>query len=140
MRVALLGLVLVGAGCARTSPHPLVPPETQYTAGGTLAAVGGTAGMIAAAEMTDRDRSPGTRKAGMAAGAAGAALLAAAVVEAIEVEREREKFYRLQAAFWRNWLGSPSPDAPFRDPAPPLPEVPFNFEKDDGPLSGQRPD
>ncbi len=135
-----LGMLLLAGCAARTSPHPLVPPETQYTAGGTMAALGGTAGLVAAAEMTDRDRSPRTRAAGVAAGAAGAALMAVAVAEAIEVEREREKFMRLQAAFWRHWFGSPPADGPFREPPPPLPEVPFNFPREGGPLSGEAPD
>jgi hypothetical protein len=140
MRFAAVVTVLAIAGCARTSPHPLVPKETQYTAGGTMAAVGGTVAMAAAAQMTDPSRSPSTRNAGIATGAAGMALMAVALAEAIEVQKEREKFYRLQDAFWRHWYGSPPVETPFRAPPPPLPEVPFNFPKEDGPLSGQRPD
>lgn len=136
--LSVLGTILL-AGCAsRPQPlNPYLPPETMHSAAGTLAAVGGVLGTSVGASMMDPDRSPQTRKAGAAVAGAGAALLGAAILEAIEVEKERQKFVNLHNAFVRSYFGSPAPDSPLRTPAPPLPDVPFQFSDGDSPLSGR---
>jgi hypothetical protein len=131
--------MFAAAGCAsRPQPlNPYVPPETMYSAGGTLAAVGGVMASSVGASMMDPDRSPQTRKIGAAATGAGLALMGAAVLEAIEVEMARQKFVSLHNAFVRSYFGSPTPDSPLRTPPPPLPDVPFQFGEGDSPLSGR---
>lgn len=136
--LAILG-ALATAGCAsRPTPlSPYVPPEAMYSAGGTLAAMGGVMGASVGASMMDKDRSPSTRAAGAAVAGAGAALLGAAILDAIAVEKERRKFIALHNAFLRSYFGSPTPDSPFRTPPPPLPDVPYEFPGGDSPLSGR---
>lgn len=138
-RAAIILAALALAGCAsRPQPaNPYLPPETMYSAGGTMAAMGGVMGTAVGASMMDKDRSPATRKAGSAVAAGGAALLGAAIVEAIEVEKERKKFVDLHNAFVRSYFGSPVPDSPLRTPPPPAPDVPFYFPEGDSPLSGR---
>lgn len=139
MRPFLIALVFL-AGCAsRPQPiSPYVPPETMYSAGGTIAAMGGVAGTAIGASMMEKGNSPNTRKAGAAVMGAGAAALGAAIVEAIEVEKERRKFVDLHNAFIRSYFGSPVPDSPFRTLPPPPPEAPYYFPDGDSPLSGKR--
>jgi hypothetical protein len=111
----------------------------MYSAGGTIAAVGGVAAMAAGSSMINR-HSPTTQKAGMAAAAGGAALMGAAIAEAIDVKKERQKFINLYNAFIRNYYGSPDPDMELRTPPPPLPDVPVDIPPvDDSPLSGKDP-
>ena len=130
--------LLIAAGCARQQPlNPYVPPEAMYSAGGTMAAAGGVMAASVGASMMDKDRSPSTRKAGMAATAGGAALMGVAILEAIEVQKERQKFVTLYNAFIRDYYGTPVPDAPLRTPPPPPPDVPFDVPADESPLGGK---
>src|SRR5438105_3549487 len=118
MRSAVpLVLVLMVSGCAsRPTPiSPYVPPEAMYSTGGTMAAMGGVLGTAVGSSMMEKDRSPNTRKAGAAVTGGGAALLGAAILEAIEVEKEREKLFALYHAFLRRYYGTPAPEAPFRE-------------------------
>jgi hypothetical protein len=139
-RTALLvASIAIFSGCAsRPKPiSPYVPPETMYSAAGTMAAMGGVVGTAAGASMMEKDRTPATRKAGAAVMGGGAALLGAAILEAIEVEKERQKFVNLHNAFIRSYYGSPAAESPLRTPAPPPPDVPFDFPPGDSPLNGR---
>ena len=133
MRSVLAALLVLAAGCARPkSPIPYLPPETQFSPASTLAATGGLVGLAAGAQMMDSSRSSSTRHAGAGALAAGGALMLAALVDAVDVQAERKKFVTLWNAGLRNLHGSPGGKEPlFRDPPPPLPEVPFEVPKED---------
>jgi hypothetical protein len=134
----LLAAVLAGCSSRPTPVSPYVPPETMYSSGGTMAAMGGVVGLAAGSSMMDKDRSPKTRAAGAGVAAGGAALLGIALLEAIEVEKERQKYVNLHNAFVRSYYGSPVPDSPLRLPPPPLPDIPFEFPAaDDSPLNGK---
>ena len=128
-RIAVvLGLL---AGCARAPhPSPYVPPETQYSTGSTVMAAGGLVAATAGASFAqDPNASKSARTAGTAAVGAGAALMAASLIDAIEVQKEREKFINLTRAFYHHYFGSsPLWEEPERPAPPPLPEVPFNFK------------
>lgn len=140
MRAVALGLiVLLGAGCATRlrHPNPYIPPEAMPTVGGTLAAMGGVTATAVGAHMLDRNGSGRSRRVGAGLVAAGAGMLGLALIEAIELEREREKLEKLDAAFRRQIVGSPNPENSFRPAPPPLPEVPFHFDR--SPLSGEEP-
>lgn len=138
MRAVAVGMILVVAGCARPQPlNPYVPPETQYSAGGTIAAVGGVMALSAGASMMDKGGHSTTQKAGAATAAGGLALLGAAIADALEVKKEREKFVNLYNAFIRNYYGSPAPDLELRTPAPPPPDLPFELPVEDSPLNGK---
>ncbi len=128
------------AGCASRprSPHPYIPPEATYSAGSTLAAFGGVATTAVGAHMLDPDRSVRSRKVGAALAAAGGALLAGALIDAVHVEEARKRLYALDAAWRRAMIGSASPEEPFRPAPPPSPELPFVFEEK-SPLSGREP-
>ena len=134
--VGLLGAVLAGCAGRAASPNPYVPPEALHSPGSTLMAAGGVMATAIGTDLAqDRRRSARTRAAGAAAAAAGAGMLVAALVDAIEVQKEREKFHTLHGAFLRQMRGSPPADLPTR-PVEPLPEVPFRFNPEDSPLSG----
>lgn len=138
--IALLGAVMAAvSGCSsRPQPiNPYLPPDTMYSAAGTMAAMGGVMGSAAGASMMEKDRSPATRKAGAAVMGGGAALLGAAILEAIEVEKNRQKFIDLHNAFVRSYYGSPTTEPTLRTPPPPLPDVPFEFPPGDSPLNGK---
>jgi hypothetical protein len=119
------------AGCARpTHPNPYVPPETQYSVGSTVLAAGG---LVAASVGAQVAQTPGAsasaRTAGTAAMGAGAGLMAASLIDAIEVHKEREKFIKLTRAFYHHYFGyDPLEEAKERPAPPPIPEVPFNFK------------
>jgi hypothetical protein len=138
-RQLVLALSFVTAGCSsRQQPlSPYVPPEAMYSAGGTFAAAGGVAAASIGTSMMDKDRSPSTRKAGAAVTGGGAALMGAAILEAIEVQKEREKLYKLYYAFLRDYYGTPAPEGPLRTPPPPPPDVPFELPVEESPLGGR---
>jgi hypothetical protein len=136
--IAVVLVAAAAAGCAgrAVSPNPYIPPEALHSPGSTVLAAGGVLATAVGTDLAqDRRRSPRTRAAGAAAAATGAGMLVAALVEAIEVQKEREKFFTLQGAFLRQMRGSPPADLPTR-PAEPLPEAPFRFDPADSPLSG----
>jgi hypothetical protein len=146
MRFAVGVLAAFLAACSsRPQPvSPYVPPEAMHSGASTLAAATGLMAAAVGADLMDDDSRWArgrNRKAMKATGAGlvagGVALMGLAVLEAIEVQKEREKFFKLNAAFWREYRGSPVPDRPFRDPVPPPPEVPFKFDPEDSPLSGR---
>jgi hypothetical protein len=67
--------------------------------------------------------------AGTAAMGAGLGLVAVSLLDAIEVQKQREKFYILTRAFYHQYFGSSPLGEPEERPAPPpIPEVPFNFK------------
>ena len=69
---------------------------------------------------------------GAAVVAAGGALMVGALLDAVQVDAERRKFFALWNAGIRQQQGSPGPaDRPFRDPPPPPPGVDFAFPKGD---------
>lgn len=146
MRATLGALGLLLAACSgRPQPaNPYVPPEAMYSGASTLAAATGLMAAAVGADLLDDDsrwargrNRKGMRAAGAGLGAAGVALMGLAVLDAIEVQKEREKFFKLNDAFWRQYRGSPSPDQPFRERPPPSPEVPFRFNPEDSPLNGR---
>jgi len=124
-------LLALLAGCARpTHPNPYVPPETQYSAGSTIVAA---SGLMAAAVGAQVAQAPGAsasaRTAGTAAMGAGMGLMAASLIDAIEVHKEREKFIKLTLAFYHRYFDyDPLDEGKERAAPPPIPEVPFNFK------------
>lgn len=133
MSRAVLLLLLAGLGCARPQhPNPYVPPETQYSAGSTIVAAGGLMTAAVGAQFAQDPRaSKSTRTAGTAAMGAGVGLMAASLIDAIEVQKEREQFYKLTYAFYHRYFSPPPLSEPEERPAlPPIPEVPFNFQED----------
>lgn len=137
MRRALILVLLTG--CARPQhPNPYVPPETQYSTGSTIMAAGGLmAAVVGASYAQNPDASKGTKTAGTAAAAAGTALMLGSLIDAVETQKEREKFWNLTRAFYHQYYGGPTPEAGERPLPPPIPEVPFNF-KDDEPSEDDR--
>jgi hypothetical protein len=130
-RTAIL-LLAAGLGCSTRPehPNPYVPPETQYSLGSTLAAAGGLMAAAAGASLAqDPAASKTVQTAGTAAMGAGLTLVAASLLDAIEVQKQREKFYNLTRAFYHQYFGSSPLGEPEDRPAPPpVPEVPFTFK------------
>lgn len=125
-------VLAAGLGCARPHhPNPYVPPETQYSTGSTLMAAGGAVtAMVGAQFAQDPRASKSTQTAGTAAMGAGVAAMAASLIDAVEVQKEREKFYKLTYAFYHRYFSPPPLSEPEERPAlPPVPIVPFNFEE-----------
>jgi hypothetical protein len=126
-----LTLLALLAGCARpTHPSPYVPPETQYSLGSTLAAAGGLVAASVGAQVAQAPGASATaRTAGTAAMGAGMAMMAASLVDAIDVQKEREKFIKLTRAFYHHYFDyDPLDEGKERAAPPPVPEVPFNFK------------
>ena len=124
--------VAAAAGCARPHhPSPYVPPSTQYSTGSTLMAAGGLVTAVVGAQLAQDPRaSKSTRTAGTAAMGAGLGLMAASMIDAIQVQQEREKFWKLTYALYNRYFGPPPVNEPEERPAlPPIPEVPFNFQE-----------
>ena len=130
--IGLLLAVAAAAGCARPHhPSPYVPPATQYSTGSTLMAAGGLVTAVVGAQLAQDPRaSKSTQTAGTAAMGAGLGLMAASMIDAIQVQQEREKFWKLTYAFYNRYFGPPPVNEPEERPAlPPIPEVPFNFQE-----------
>jgi len=128
-RIAVvLGLL---AGCARAPhPSPYVPPETQYSTGSTLLAAGGLVAASVGAQVAQDPRASRTAQtAGTAALGAGVGMMAASLLDAIEVQKEREKWIKLTRAFYHHYYGYDPIETPERPAPPPIPEVPFNFRE-----------
>src|SRR5262245_13911334 len=108
MRFAAASLLFI-AGCARPHhPNPYVPPETQYSAGATLMAAGGLRTAAVGASFGQAPRaSAGARTAGTAAMGAGVAVMAASLIDAVEVQKQREKFIQLTRAFYHRYFSPP---------------------------------
>jgi hypothetical protein len=105
-RGAFLPLLLL-CSCARPHhPSPYIPPETQYSTGSTLMAAGGL----------------------MTAMAEGTAMMLASLIDAVEVQKEREKWINLTRAFYHHYYGGIDADESERPAPPALPEVPFTFK------------
>jgi hypothetical protein len=131
MRSAVVLVLIAGLGCARPQhPNPYVPPETQYSTGSTLLAAGGLMTAAVGAQFAQDPRaSKSTQTAGTAAMGAGVAAMAASLIDAVEVQKERDKFWKLTYAFYHRYFSPPPFGEPDARPAlPPIPEVPFNFE------------
>jgi len=131
-RIGLVLAIAAAAGCARPHhPSPYVPPATQYSTGSTLMAAGGlVTAMVGAQLAQDPKASKSTQAAGTAAMGAGVGLMAASLIDAIQVQQEREKFWKLTYAFYNRYFGPPPVNEPEERPAlPPIPEVPFNFQE-----------
>jgi len=132
MRRIAVAILLLGQACARPQhPNPYVPPETQYSTGSTLLAAGGLMTAAVGASFAQDPRASSTAKlAGTAAMGAGMAAMAASLIDAIEVQKQREKFIQLTRAFYHRYF-SPAPvgeDTERGSALPPIPEVPFNFK------------
>src|SRR6185369_8268731 len=107
MRRAALAAMVLAAGCARPHhPNPYVPPETQYSTGSTLLAAGGLMTAAVGASFAQDPRASSTAKA--AGTAAMGAAMEASLIDAIEVQRQREKFIQLTRAFYHRYF-SPAP-------------------------------
>jgi hypothetical protein len=132
MRRALSAMLLLALGCARPRhPNPYVPPDTQYSTGSTLMAAGGLmTAAIGAGIAQDPRASKVAQTAGTAAMGAGMAVMAASLIDAIEVQKNREKWIQLTRAFYHRYFSPPplSEDADRGGALPPIPEVPFNFK------------
>jgi len=128
-RGVALSLLLL-ASCARPPhPSPYVPPETQYSVGSTLMAAGGLmTAAVGSSFAQDPHASSTARTAGTAAMAVGTASMLASLIDALEVQKEREKFMNLTRAFYNHYFGGYDPDEPERAAPPPLPEIPFSFK------------
>src|SRR5262245_32998757 len=116
----LLALAAV-AGCARPHhPSPYVPPETQYSTGSTLMAAGGLMSAAVGAQLAqDPKASKTAQTAGTAAMGAGVGLMAASLIDAVQVQQEREKWWKLTYAFYNRYFGPPPVNEPEDRPAPP---------------------
>jgi hypothetical protein len=137
MKQAALIVLVAGLGCARPQhPNPYVPPETQYSAGSTILAAGGLVAASVGAQVAQAPGASATaRTAGTAAMGAGMGMIAASLIDAIEVQKEREKFIKLTRAFYHHYFDyNPLDEGKERAAPPPIPEVPFNFKDppDDG--------
>jgi len=125
-------VLLLATSCARPQhPNPYVPPETQYSTGSTLLAAGGLMTAAVGASFAQDPRASATAKtAGTAAMGAGVAAMAASLIDAIQVQKEREKFIQLTRAFYHRYFSPPplSEDSDRGSALPPIPEVPFNFK------------
>jgi len=138
MRHGAILLLLLGACSRPEHPNPYVPPETQYSTGSTLLATGGLMAAAVGSSMTqDPKASQAMKTAGTIATAAGTGLMLASLIDAVETQKEREKWMKLTRAFYHEYWGWPNLEADDRPAPPPLPEVPFNF-KDDGPSDDDR--
>jgi len=147
MRRLLVALTVASAVGCSTRPQPVspyVPPEAMHSGLSTLAAATGLMATAVGSDLMDDDsrwargrNRKGIRTAATGLTAAGIGLLGLAVLDAIEVQKEREKFFKLNNAFWREYRGSPVPDRPFREPLPAPPDLPFRFDPDDSPLQGR---
>jgi len=132
MRCAGLLLAFLGACSRPQHPSPYVPPETQYSTGSTiLAASGLMAAAVGSSYAQDPHASKTARTAGTAAAVAGTGMMLASLIDAVETQKERDKFWNLTRAFYRQYYGGPSPEFEDRPAPPPIPEVPFNFKDDD---------
>lgn len=134
MRVALVCLLLLGS-CARPPhPNPYVPPETQYSMGSTLMAAGGLmAAAVGSSMAQDPAASKTVKSVGAAAAVAGTGLMLGSLIDAVEVQKEREKFINLTRAFYRQYYGGDWQEPADRPAPPPIPEIPFNFQDDPPP-------
>lgn len=135
---AILQLALLGACSRPQHPSPYVPPETQYSTGSTLMAAGGLmAAAVGSSIAQAPNASPAAKTAGNLAAVAGTGLMLGSLIDAVETQKEREKFMNLTRAFYHQYFGWPAPETEERPAPPPLPEVPFNF-KDDEPSDDDR--
>lgn len=136
-RLSTLTLALLAAGCSSRPqhPNPYVPPETQYSTGSTLMAAGGLMAAAVGSWMSDSpSSSKTTRTVGTAATATGVGLMLTSLIDAVEVQKEREKFFNLTRAFYRQYFGAYSSLEEPERPAPSsIPELPFTFS-DEGTL------
>src|SRR6185436_5756281 len=100
-------VLLLATSCARPQhPSPYVPPETQYSTGSTIMAASGLIAATAGASMAQHPGASATSKtAGTAAMGAGAGLMAMSLIDAIEVQKEREKWIKLTRAFYHHYYG-----------------------------------
>ena len=131
MRSVVAAMLVLGLGCSRPQhPNPYVPPETQYSTGSTLLAAGGLMTAAVGANFAQDPRASSTaRTAGTAAMGAGVAAMAASLIDAIEVQKEREQFIQLTRAFYQRYFSPPPLSEDTGGTAlPPIPEVPFNFK------------
>ncbi len=130
--IGLLLAIAATAGCARAPhPNPYVPPETQYSTGSTLMAAGGLMAAATGASFAQDPRASAAAKTGgTAAMGAGVGLMLASLVDAVEVQKERQKFINLTRAFYHHYFGYDPIGEPRERPAPPpIPELPFNFKE-----------
>ena len=129
----MAAVLVAGLGCARPHhPNPYVPPETQYSTGSTLLAAGGLMTSAVGASLAQDPRASKTvRTAGTAAMGVGVAAMAASLIDAIEVQKEREQFINLTRAFYHRYFSPPpvGEEKTDRGALPPIPEVPFNFKE-----------
>ena len=102
-----------------------------------MAAGGLMAAAVGSSLAQDPHASSTVKAAGTAAMASGTALMLGSLVDAVETQKEREKFMNLTRAFYHQYFGWPSPEAEEQPLPPPIPEVPFNF-KDDAPSDDDR--
>jgi hypothetical protein len=135
-RTLALALLLAGCSSRPQHPNPYVPPETQYSTGSTLLAAGGLMAAAVGSSIADSpSASQTTRTVGTATAATGVGLMLTSLIDAVEVRKQREKFFNLTRAFYRQYyFGGYSPIEESDRPSPSsIPELPFTFS-DEGTL------
>ena len=110
----------------------------MYSGTGILAAQGGVIAAAYGAHMRNTRKGTRARRTGSAMVAAGAALMGAAVLDAVRVRAEREMLLEFDAAWRRDMRGSPVPDSPLPPPLPPPPVIHWEFFED-SPIAGEGP-
>ena len=110
----------------------------MYSGTGIVAAQGGVLAASYGAHLLDGRKSTRARRTGSALVAAGAAMMGAAVLDAVRVKAEREMLLEFDAAFRRDMRGAPSVDSPLPPPLPPPPIIPWEF-MEKSPLAGEGP-
>ena len=124
---------MIGCSTHRSSHNPYLPPRAYHSPAATVGAAVGLVGLAAGSEMLNSDRSKRTQRYGAVSVAAGTALLGVALLDAIAVERERDRLRLMYAAMRRYQRGTPVPADLFRPPPPPPPPLPYEFV-DEAPL------
>jgi len=125
---------LLAAGCSSRPQHPIpyIPPQTQYSTGSTLMAAGGLMAAAVGSSLNDARAPSRTQRAiGTGAMAAGLGMVAASMIDAIEVQGARKAFIDITRAFYHQYYGGSLPESGEKPAPAPIPEIPFQF-KDEG--------
>jgi phosphoglucomutase len=93
-----------------------------------MAAGGLMAAAMGSSFAQDPNASKTVKSAGTAAAVAGTGLMLASLIDAVEVQKEREKWINLTRAFYHHYYGGIDADESERPAPPALPEVPFTFK------------
>jgi hypothetical protein len=95
-----------------------------------MAAGGLMAAAIGSSFAQDPNASKTVKTVGTASAVAGTGMMLASLIDAVEVQKEREKFINLTRAFYRQYTGASWQEPEEHPGPPPLPELPFDFRDD----------